>query len=101
MKDADREEAMDEAVGKLVNLSCEAHGFPLPSITWHIPGNQVRLGPPHVPQPPCDSGVRGYMCTFNVDLVNIVHCNCATVHGGALQEDGPQRSQCGVCESDL
>ncbi|XP_046876636.1 cell surface glycoprotein MUC18-like isoform X1 [Hypomesus transpacificus] len=40
VKDADREEAMDEAVGKLVNLSCEAHGFPLPSITWHIPGNQ-------------------------------------------------------------
>ncbi|KAM3868977.1 cell surface glycoprotein MUC18 [Diretmus argenteus] len=36
----DREVELEEAAGRLVNLSCEAHGHPLPSISWNIAGSQ-------------------------------------------------------------
>uniref|UniRef100_A0A667WTJ1 Melanoma cell adhesion molecule a n=1 Tax=Myripristis murdjan TaxID=586833 RepID=A0A667WTJ1_9TELE len=41
MHDMDREVELEEATGRLVNLSCEAHGHPLPSISWSIVGSQV------------------------------------------------------------
>lgn len=37
----DQEVQMEEATGRMVNLSCEAQGFPLPSISWNIVGSQV------------------------------------------------------------
>ncbi|XP_071184809.1 cell surface glycoprotein MUC18-like isoform X2 [Salvelinus alpinus] len=40
MKDADREVEMDEGTGKWVNLSCEAHAHPLPTISWTVTGSQ-------------------------------------------------------------
>ncbi|XP_029925041.1 cell surface glycoprotein MUC18 isoform X2 [Myripristis murdjan] len=40
MHDMDREVELEEATGRLVNLSCEAHGHPLPSISWSIVGSQ-------------------------------------------------------------
>ncbi|XP_076017579.1 cell surface glycoprotein MUC18 [Genypterus blacodes] len=32
---------LEESVGGVVNLSCEAHGHPLPTITWDIVGSQT------------------------------------------------------------
>ncbi|XP_055798300.1 cell surface glycoprotein MUC18-like isoform X3 [Salvelinus fontinalis] len=40
MKDADREMEMEEGAGKWMNLSCEAHAHPLPTISWTITGSQ-------------------------------------------------------------
>uniref|UniRef100_UPI003AAF39A0 cell surface glycoprotein MUC18 n=1 Tax=Centroberyx gerrardi TaxID=166262 RepID=UPI003AAF39A0 len=40
LNDEDREVELEEAAGRLVNLSCEAHGHPLPSISWNIVGSQ-------------------------------------------------------------
>lgn len=37
----DQEVQMEEATGRMVNLSCEAQGHPLPSISWNIIGSQV------------------------------------------------------------
>ncbi|KAK0148762.1 Cell surface glycoprotein MUC18 [Merluccius polli] len=36
----DREVELEEAMGRLVNLSCEAQGHPLPTISWNIVGTQ-------------------------------------------------------------
>ncbi|KAM8742118.1 cell surface glycoprotein MUC18 [Acanthopagrus schlegelii] len=36
----EQEVQLEEAVGRMVNLSCEARGHPLPSITWNIIGSQ-------------------------------------------------------------
>ncbi|KAJ3589376.1 hypothetical protein NHX12_010221 [Muraenolepis orangiensis] len=36
----DREVELEEATGRLVNLSCEAQGHPLPTISWNIVGSQ-------------------------------------------------------------
>ncbi|XP_010869184.2 cell surface glycoprotein MUC18 isoform X2 [Esox lucius] len=44
MKDSDREVEMEQGLGKWVNLSCEAHAHPLPSISWSFSGSQVKLG---------------------------------------------------------
>lgn len=35
-----QEVQLEEAAGRMVNLSCEAQGFPLPSISWNIIGSQ-------------------------------------------------------------
>lgn len=35
-----QEEHLEEAAGGMVNLSCEAQGHPLPSISWNIIGSQ-------------------------------------------------------------
>ncbi|KAJ7997003.1 hypothetical protein DPEC_G00224400 [Dallia pectoralis] len=40
MKDSDREVKMEQGLGKWVNLSCEAHSQPLPSISWSVSGSQ-------------------------------------------------------------
>lgn len=32
---------LEEVEGRVVNLSCEALGYPLPSISWNITGSQV------------------------------------------------------------
>ncbi|XP_016148240.1 cell surface glycoprotein MUC18-like [Sinocyclocheilus grahami] len=40
MKDAEREIELTEKVGGWVNLSCEARGYPRPTITWSITGSQ-------------------------------------------------------------
>ncbi|KAM4619755.1 cell surface glycoprotein MUC18-like [Polymixia lowei] len=40
LNDEDREVELEEAAGRLVNLSCEAHGHPLPTISWNIVGSQ-------------------------------------------------------------
>lgn len=37
----EQEVQLEEAEGRLVNLSCEASGHPLPSITWSVAGSQV------------------------------------------------------------
>lgn len=37
----EQEVQLEEAEGRLVNLSCEASGHPLPSITWSVTGSQV------------------------------------------------------------
>lgn len=37
----EQEVQLEEAEGRLVNLSCEAIGHPLPSITWSFTGSQV------------------------------------------------------------
>ncbi|XP_067333893.1 cell surface glycoprotein MUC18-like [Channa argus] len=37
----DQEVQLEEAIGRMVNLSCEAEGSPLPSISWNIIGTQV------------------------------------------------------------
>ena len=37
----EQEVQLEEAVGRMVNLSCEARGHPLPSVTWNIIGSQV------------------------------------------------------------
>ncbi|XP_069395664.1 cell surface glycoprotein MUC18 isoform X2 [Paralichthys olivaceus] len=36
----DQEVQLEEATGRMVNLSCEAQGHPLPSISWSIIGSQ-------------------------------------------------------------
>ncbi|XP_067347956.1 cell surface glycoprotein MUC18-like isoform X1 [Channa argus] len=36
----DQEVQLEEAIGRMVNLSCEAQGYPLPSISWNIIGTQ-------------------------------------------------------------
>lgn len=36
----EQEVQLEEAEGRLVNLSCEASGHPLPSITWSVTGSQ-------------------------------------------------------------
>ncbi|XP_040908454.1 cell surface glycoprotein MUC18 isoform X2 [Toxotes jaculatrix] len=36
----DQEVQLEEAAGRMVNLSCEAQGYPLPSISWNIIGSQ-------------------------------------------------------------
>ncbi|KAJ8388340.1 hypothetical protein AAFF_G00134940 [Aldrovandia affinis] len=41
MKGSGRREEMDENVEKWVNLSCEAQGYPKPTITWSITGSQT------------------------------------------------------------
>lgn len=38
----EQEVQMEEAAGKMVNLSCEAQGHPTPSISWNIVGSQVQ-----------------------------------------------------------
>ncbi|XP_026184386.1 cell surface glycoprotein MUC18 [Mastacembelus armatus] len=38
---ADQEVQLEEATGRMVNLSCEAQGHPLPSISWNIIGSQT------------------------------------------------------------
>ncbi|KAM6970045.1 cell surface glycoprotein MUC18 [Aplochiton taeniatus] len=38
--DADTEVEMEVAAGKLVNLSCQVKGHPLPTISWNIAGSQ-------------------------------------------------------------
>uniref|UniRef100_A0A8C7QAN2 Melanoma cell adhesion molecule a n=2 Tax=Oncorhynchus mykiss TaxID=8022 RepID=A0A8C7QAN2_ONCMY len=40
MKDADKEVEMEEGAGKWMNLSCEAHAHPLPTISWTVTGSQ-------------------------------------------------------------
>ncbi|XP_059912410.1 cell surface glycoprotein MUC18 isoform X2 [Gadus macrocephalus] len=37
----EREVELEEATGRLVNLSCEAQGHPLPTISWSIVGTQI------------------------------------------------------------
>ncbi|GAA6223812.1 cell surface glycoprotein MUC18-like isoform X1 [Lates japonicus] len=37
---ADQEVQLEEATGRMVNLSCEAEGYPLPTISWNIVGSQ-------------------------------------------------------------
>jgi len=37
----EQEVQLEEAAGRMVNLSCEAQGHPLPSISWNIIGSQV------------------------------------------------------------
>uniref|UniRef100_A0A8C4ZBF7 Ig-like domain-containing protein n=1 Tax=Gadus morhua TaxID=8049 RepID=A0A8C4ZBF7_GADMO len=37
----EREVELEEATGRLVNLSCEAQGHPLPTISWSIVGTQT------------------------------------------------------------
>lgn len=37
----EQEVQLEEAEGRLVNLTCEAIGHPLPSITWSFTGSQV------------------------------------------------------------
>ena len=37
----DQDVHLEEATGRMVNLSCEAQGHPLPSISWNIVGSQV------------------------------------------------------------
>uniref|UniRef100_A0A3P8SLX8 Melanoma cell adhesion molecule a n=1 Tax=Amphiprion percula TaxID=161767 RepID=A0A3P8SLX8_AMPPE len=39
----EQEVQLEEAAGRMVNLSCEAQGHPLPSISWNIIGSQVSL----------------------------------------------------------
>lgn len=39
----EQEVQLEEAAGRMVNLSCEAQGHPLPSVSWSIVGSQVRL----------------------------------------------------------
>ncbi|KAM6911835.1 cell surface glycoprotein MUC18 [Lycodopsis pacificus] len=36
----EQEVQLEEATGRMVNLSCEAQGHPLPSISWNIVGSQ-------------------------------------------------------------
>ncbi|XP_059208276.1 cell surface glycoprotein MUC18 isoform X2 [Centropristis striata] len=36
----EQEMQLEEATGRMVNLSCEALGYPLPSISWNIIGSQ-------------------------------------------------------------
>ncbi|TNN51774.1 Basal cell adhesion molecule [Liparis tanakae] len=36
----EQEVRLEEATGRMVNLSCEAQGHPLPSISWNIVGSQ-------------------------------------------------------------
>ncbi|XP_028276705.1 cell surface glycoprotein MUC18 [Parambassis ranga] len=36
----EQETQLEEATGRMVNLSCEAQGHPLPSISWNIVGSQ-------------------------------------------------------------
>ncbi|XP_041657820.1 cell surface glycoprotein MUC18 [Cheilinus undulatus] len=36
----EQEVQLEEAAGRMVNLSCEAQGHPLPSISWNIVGSQ-------------------------------------------------------------
>lgn len=43
---SEQEVQLDEVEGRVVNLSCEALGNPLPSISWNITGSQV-LSLPH------------------------------------------------------
>lgn len=38
---SEEEVQLDEVEGRVVNLSCEALGNPLPSISWNITGSQV------------------------------------------------------------
>ncbi|XP_074527991.1 cell surface glycoprotein MUC18 isoform X1 [Halichoeres trimaculatus] len=40
MVGVEQEVQMEEAAGRMVNLSCEALGHPLPSISWNIVGSQ-------------------------------------------------------------
>lgn len=37
----DEEVQLEKATGRMVNLSCVAQGYPLPSISWNIIGSQV------------------------------------------------------------
>ncbi|XP_017315494.1 cell surface glycoprotein MUC18 isoform X1 [Ictalurus punctatus] len=39
LRDVEREVAMIERVGKWLNLTCEARGFPRPVITWNVTGS--------------------------------------------------------------
>ncbi|CAJ1063337.1 cell surface glycoprotein MUC18 [Xyrichtys novacula] len=41
MVGVDQEVQLEEAAGRMVNLSCEAQGHPLPSISWNIIGSQT------------------------------------------------------------
>lgn len=41
MVGVEQEVQLEEAAGRMVNLSCEAQGHPLPSISWNIIGSQV------------------------------------------------------------
>uniref|UniRef100_UPI0037E77667 cell surface glycoprotein MUC18 n=1 Tax=Semicossyphus pulcher TaxID=241346 RepID=UPI0037E77667 len=40
MVGVEQEVQLEEAAGRMVNLSCEAQGHPLPSISWNIIGSQ-------------------------------------------------------------
>ncbi|XP_076606717.1 cell surface glycoprotein MUC18 isoform X1 [Chaetodon auriga] len=40
LEGVEQEVQLEEAAGKMVNLSCEAQGHPLPSITWSVIGSQ-------------------------------------------------------------
>lgn len=39
----EQELQLEEAAGRMVNLSCEVRGHPRPVISWNIVGSQVRF----------------------------------------------------------
>lgn len=41
MLGVEQEVQLEEAEGRMVNLSCEARGHPLPSVSWSVIGSQV------------------------------------------------------------
>lgn len=41
MLGVEQEVQLEEAEGRVVNLSCEARGHPLPSVSWSVIGSQV------------------------------------------------------------
>ncbi|KAM7373933.1 hypothetical protein PAMP_006617 [Pampus punctatissimus] len=45
MVGVEQEVQLEEGVGRIVNLSCEAQGHPAPSISWNIIGSQVPSDP--------------------------------------------------------
>lgn len=61
----EQEVQLEEAEGRMVNLSCEAQGHPLPSVSWNVIGSQVRLPAlTHFTAVTCDEWTAGKCTAF-------------------------------------
>ncbi|KAM9440902.1 cell surface glycoprotein MUC18 isoform 2-T2 [Clarias gariepinus] len=77
LKDVESEVALFEKVGKWLNLTCEARGFPRPVITWNVTGSPNSR---EVVRRETDDVVQSIM-TLKVTMDTVATCSATNVMG--------------------
>uniref|UniRef100_A0AAR2JFK5 Ig-like domain-containing protein n=1 Tax=Pygocentrus nattereri TaxID=42514 RepID=A0AAR2JFK5_PYGNA len=78
LRDVKKEVSMSEKVGKWVNLTCEARGFPRPIVTWSISGSPDWR---EVVRKETEDSVQAVM-TLKVSRDTVATCNATNKIGG-------------------